>query len=357
MTTDYSSILKELSELYDSQSKDTYVSVYFSKHNDPKFLEKRTAACQRLLDKDEQDNFADTIKQIKEYIKTSRDNNLALFASKKYNFLKAVVLPVEIHNSLVVDSSPYIRPLARIQDEYESFTLVLINTNYAKLYSLSMGAVDATKNLSSNIMNKHKKGGQSQARFQRLRTGAIHAFYKEVEEALENIADKQIILTGPGQAKHQFYDILPKHLKERIIDQFDISIDDEQQLLEKSIHLISKNEEHKSTQALQHLKAEILKDGLAVYGLDETLKAVQNGQVDLLLIEKDYKVKGCLCENCQILKAGPIKECPICGGPTTEADVIEEIIEFAHRTNAEIEFTSDEELAQLGHIGGILRYK
>ena len=107
---------------------------------------------------------------------------------------------------------------------------------------------------------------------------------------------------------------------------------------------------------MEQLKKEIFKSGLAVYGIEETLKAVKMGQVDLLIIEKDYKLKGCLCEHCQLLKAGPIKDCPVCGGPTTEADIIEEIIEFAERTQADIEFTDDEELAKLGHVGGLLRF-
>jgi hypothetical protein len=36
--------------------------------------------------------------------------------------------------------------------------------------------------------------------------------------------------------------------------------------------------------------------------------------------------------------------------------MIEEIIEFAERTDATIEFTDDEELAKLGHVGGLLRF-
>jgi hypothetical protein len=43
--------------------------------------------------------------------------------------------------------------------------------------------------------------------------------------------------------------------------------------------------------------------------------------------------------------------------PTSEADVIEEIIEFAERTGARVEFSDDVELSKLGHIGGILRYR
>jgi len=69
--------------------------------------------------------------------------------------------------------------------------------------------------------------GCSQARFQRLRKGAIHAFLSEVAEILEKISDARIILAGPGTTKIQFRDMLPHYIVERIVDIIDIGIDDE----------------------------------------------------------------------------------------------------------------------------------
>ena len=357
MKHDLQKIIRELSEIYDENSQDTYVSVYLNKNRDKAFLEKRVNICNSLLDGVEQKNFIETINDINEFLKRNTWNNLAIFASHKHEFFTSIPLHIAVNNSLIVDSSPYIRPLARIRDELESFTLVLLNSNHAKIFSVSLGKPEEEKHLSSDIMNKHKKGGWSQARFQRLRKGAIQDFYSEVIETLGTIADERIVLAGPGPAKIHFNDMLPKHLQQRVIDIIDIDIDDEQKLLKESMHLIIEREEMISRKAVQHLKEEILKDGLAVYGLDDTLHAVKNGQVELLIVEKDYKLKGCLCEHCQLLKAGPIKDCPVCGGPVTEADVIEEIIEFAERTDAKIEFTDDTEISKFGHVGGILRYK
>jgi len=357
MKHDLKKILRELSEIYDEKSKNTYISVYVNKQGDNAFLEKRIHACQSLLKRDEQDNFIASMETIQDFLKKNRGTNLAIFASEAHNFFRSVPLSVDIYDALIVDSSPYIRPLARILDEWTPFTLVILNSNQAKIFSVDLGETEQEKQLSSNIMNKHKKGGWSQARFQRLRKGAIQTFYSQVKDYLDTHADEQIILAGPGPEKIRFKDMLPKHLQQRIVDVIDVDMDDEHTLLKESFDRLHEQEDTLSHQAVQQLKEEILKDGLAVYGLDETLQAVKRGQVDILLIEKDYKVKGCLCEHCQILKAGPVKDCPVCGGPVTEADVIEEIIEFAQRTDAKLEFTDDEELSKLGHIGGILRYK
>ena len=357
MTEKLSEFIRELSEIYDPDSNDTYVSLYLRKGTDRKFIDRRIRACRSILKRDALKNFNDTVEDIEDTLKKNLSNNIAIFASHKHNFLRYLHLSVQVKNSLIVDSSPYIRPLARIQDEWESFTLLLVSSNYAKIFSVSLGKVDDTKKLSADIMNKHKKGGWSQARFNRLRKGAINAFLSEVVEALQERADERIIIAGPGNAKNQFMDMLPKDFQDKIVDVIDISVDDEKKLLKESVHMISKREQRQSHEAVQHLKEEILKDGLAVYGLEETLKAVKNGQVELLIIEKDYKLRGWICENCQVVGEGTNKLCPYCSKKTSEVDVLEEILEFAERTDAEIEFTDDEEISNLGHIGAILRFK
>jgi len=178
-----------------------------------------------------------------------------------------------------------------------------------------------------------------------------------VEEALQKRTDERIILAGPGQAKLQFREILPRNLKDNVVDIINIDIDDEVEFVKKSKEIISERKKLKSEEAVKLLKTEILKDGLAAYGIQDTLDAVRNGQVELLPVEKKYKSRGWICENCQIAKEGVQLICPCCGKKTSEVDIIEEMLEFAERTDANVEFTDDTELANLGHAGAILRFK
>ncbi|MHA2431486.1 MAG: baeRF10 domain-containing protein, partial [Promethearchaeota archaeon] len=282
MDVNISKIIKDLSQLYDVESKDFFITVYLNRTFDKNFLKRRIHACESLLDGEEKENFKNTIEKINEFLKGNRENNIAVFASDKHDFFTSVPLPIDINNSLIVDSSPYIRPLARILDEWESFFLLLINSNQAKFFSIELGQAEQKKNLSSDIMNKHKKGGWSQARFQRIRKGAIHNFFSEVIEYLENVVDKQILLAGPGTAKIQFKDMLPQHISKKIVDVIDVDMDDEQDLIKQSFSIISEKENVDSHKIVQQLKEEILKNGLAVYGFEETLNAARNGQIDVL---------------------------------------------------------------------------
>jgi peptide chain release factor subunit 1 len=357
MPQDIQTYLKDLSERYDTASRSTYLSLYLNKSSYTDTLTKRERICLSLLHDDERTNFIQTLTDVQSYLKKQPWSHIAVFASNKNHYLQGIILPVPVSDAVIVDSSPYIRPLAQLQDTWESFTLVVISSDYAKIDSITLGQVTDEKKLSIDLMNKHKKGGCSQARFQRLRKGAIHAFFIEVKEALEKIPEEQIILAGPGLAKQQFKAILPKHLQDIIVAMIDVDAHDEHKLLHESIQVILHQEEQKSIAAVHHLKQEILRDGLAVYGIDETLSAVQNGQVELLLIEKDYRAPGWICEHCQLVHTGQRTTCSNCGQPVSQADVLEEILEFAERTDAHIEFTASDELAPLGHVGGILRYR
>ena len=357
MEKNLKNFIKKLSEVYDKDSEDSFISMYLNKETYQKQISERKKIIESILKEKTLENFKRSFENIEDILKKENFKNLAVFSSNKNNFIDFVKLPVNIKNQFILDSSPYLRPLARILDEWDSFSLLLLNSNSAVIYSISIGEIKDSKKLSKDIMNKHKKGGCSQKRFNRLRRGAIKDFFNEIIEEIQKRSNDKIIIAGPGTAKNQFIDILPKNLSDKIIDTIDISIEDQEELLSKSLKIIAEKEKQTGYNSVNALKSEILKDGLAVYGIKETLKAVRNGQIELLLIQKDYSLKGWICEKCQAVEEGKSDNCPYCKNKTSEIDMIEEIIEFAERTDAEIEFTDSEEISKLGHVGGFLRFK
>ena len=199
-------------------------------------------------------------------------------------------------------------------------------------------------------------------RFQRLRKEAIDRFQKKVAEELERFIEDEkilgIILAGPGEAKDHFKNELSHNLKELIIGEFDIEMDiPTEELVETTSEEVAKLERQTSEHAVDKLKNEILKGGKAVFGTKETAKAAREGKVELLILSKDYRPRGWICEHCQVVETGVKNKCPYCNHETSEVDVLEEILEFAERTDANIEFVGDNPiLEELGGVGALLRY-
>jgi peptide chain release factor subunit 1 len=348
--------LPELIDVYDTDNLKTFVSLYYD-GNDERFIPHRVKVIQSLLKPDEVKNFVQTMETIQAYLKKQKKGSHAIFASDKNHFFKALSFPVAVKNSLSVDVSPYVHQIAELADEWGFYTLVLLNSNHARIFSFSCGELSVEKNLSADIMNKHKKGGMSQARFQRLRKGSIHAFLTEVIEALQKITSENIILAGPGETKKHFRDMLPIQLQKEVIAEVDVAIDDACGLVDEAEEILKEKGKEKHRVLLDLIQSEILKNGLAVYGVAETLAAVKNGQVEALLVENDTKQKGWVCERCHLLDAGVLLQCPSCGKNTSEVDIIEEIIKLAERTGAIVEFSQDERLQKIGPVAGLLRFK
>jgi len=53
----------------------------------------------------------------------------------------------------------------------------------------------------------------------------------------------------------------------------------------------------------EELRAEILKGGLAVRGVEATRDALSAGRVSVLVLLKDASIPGWICERCQALEA------------------------------------------------------
>jgi peptide chain release factor subunit 1 len=364
--------LKELASIYDV--KDTFISLYLDLPGgvNERFVSHRVNQIKSALKNDKkllgtfETNMQAIVKYLKKDLKKDsagkKIKGLVIFASKPMDYFRAYGVTHKVKDSMVVDTSPYIRPLAQLMDEWESYALVLINNNKAEMYDISMGAVEDKKQLAAHIMNKHKKGGWSQMRFSRLRKEAIDQFHKKVIESLDEFIKSEdivgLIIAGPGEAKKQFKKKLPSHLNELVMNVLDHDMDEPtEKIVESATQEVAKHERESSDEAVQRLKSEILKGGLAVYGIPETVTATREGKAELLILSKNLKPRGWICEHCQVVDTGVKDKCPYCGNKTSDVDVLEEILEFAKRAGTKVEFVGNNPLLEeLGGVGALLRY-
>jgi len=313
------------------------------------------------------ENFDKTMLKIEKYLgmndREQGQKGLAIFASNEHDFFKAYKLGMPVEDLMVVNTSPYIRPIVTLIEDYETLGLVILDNHRAKIYVVSSGRIEDKNKIDKDIMQKHKKGGMSQARFQRLRRGAIEHFMKEVSEEMVSLFSKdnvvKIVIAGPGNAKILLMDYLPNELKSEILDLIDVDFEEaDGYLIARAEEAVLIDQKETVSRNVDRLKEEILKHGLAVYGLDDTIDAVKNGRIELLLVSKGYKLSGWICEKCQLFDSGINDNCPNCSGKVSEVDVIEQIIDFAQRTDTKIEFANDNPiLHELGGVGGLLRFK
>jgi peptide subunit release factor 1 (eRF1) len=110
--------------------------------------------------------------------------------------------------------------------------------------------------------------------------------------------------------------------------------------------------------AIENLRAEVHTGNLGAAGLEDTLQALQRGQVLRLLVHEDFTTPGQRCTRCGLLSLR--NPCLFCGGETRAlADMVESVVTEAFLRNCEITFVSaadGEQLEEMGGIGALLRF-
>jgi len=366
MTTPSEDDIKELAEVNDTMP--TFISVYYDTQSvdSSTMLRKRVNTCEKALAgrKELLNAFRAGMERIWSEVEKPAHGkrSLVLFLSQPNRFYKRYDLDVEVKNALVLDTSPYVKELLQVMEDHEPYVVVVVDDKNARIFSSSMGAGLDHATVQSRVMNKHRMGGQSQMRFQRLRNEAVHKHMKSVVEKLGELVSesgaKRIVLAGPGIAKKELRGMLPEHLDRLVIAEVDMQADiPEGDVLATAAEVAMQREREDEVEAVARLRAAILKGELAAYGAAEVAEAVRQGRAELVLIHEGVTSAGWKCESCGEMDAGGLEKCPVCDGATVQVDLVEEIAEAAKLSGAALEFVSGETaLDELGGVGALLRF-
>jgi len=283
------------------------------------------------------------------------------------------------------DSDFFLEPLSDMLLDKRAYGLIVVDRSEATIGLLTGKRISVIRNIQSQVPSKHRMGGQSAQRFERLIEIAANEFYKKIadtaNEAFVNRPELQgILIGGPGATKNFFADqgYLHHELLKKVIDTFDTGYTDEyglKELVERAKDKLLDMDLMREKRLISRLLEEIRKDdaGLATYGENQVREAIQLGAVDTLLLseglrKKRYTVECPSCGWNETVTADQPPEsrrCPSCGAVTTINDGVDLVDDFYDLTEAmgtKIELISPDSeegemlLKAFGGVAAILRY-
>jgi len=360
--------LREWAEF--SSIRPTVFTVYLDTQRglDIKFLIRKGREIRNLYrdDREIRENFLQALRQTREFFEDERnlsDQGMVIIADPLHELFKAYDLPRPAGNLAVLDTSPYIRPLVQLEEDWEPFGLVLMDNSQAHLYLVNLSQVTDKKSLKTDVLGHQKKGGWSQARYSRRRKNKIEDFLRQVAAELSPLLRKErvnrIIMAGSAEAKRQLADSLPREWQSKVVGFIDLSVDtDENTLLRKAFPVFFEAEKEEEAGMILALRDRIASRGLAVAGLEKTSQAVIEGRAERIIVKAEWKPEGWKCERCDVIEPGLESECILCGERVYPVDLVEEIVEYAQKTSAEVFFVREPNpvLDAMGNIGAFLRY-
>ena len=172
--------------------------------------------------------------------------------------------------------------------------------------------IEVLSQTGSGVAGKHRQGGQSAKRFQKLREMELSYFYNRVAETTrEYFIDiypiKGLIISGPGPTKEDFINgnYLEYRLQDMIINTIDASYAGSEGIREafaKSGEILGDFRMVEEKKLVEDLFREINShSGKGSYGLQEIIEYLKNNVVKILIITDDtnlHRVEG-KCKRCQ----------------------------------------------------------
>jgi len=287
-------------------------------------------------------------------------------------------------------------PLKQMLEEKYVYGLLVLDRREAYWGFLRGNRIEPIGGSTSTVPGKMRKGGQSAARFGRLREIAINEFYTKVGERSSAIflAEKDfferfkgVLIGGPSPTKEEFEagGYLHHEIQKKIIGLFDVAYTNEDglaELVDAAKDALKGMGVVKEKEFMQRFLKELVKEaGLAAYGEESIRKNLDIGAVDTLLLSANLRKSRLRikCQSCdytheRTINVEPGKtvreidlgSCPKCTAPIIleeEIDIIDELAKLADASSAKVEIISDdfEEgsilFTAFGGIAAILRYR
>lgn len=350
-----------------------------------------------------QDALSRTIEYLKLY-KEPPDNGLVIFCgaiptgkgigTEKIE-IYSVIPPKPIQINLYrCDDHFWIDHLKDMMKDDKVIGILSLDTQEAGFGILTGDRWEVVESLTSGVAGKHRQGGQSARRFERLRDNELNEYYHRVADYgkkifIDEYNIKGLIIGGPGPTKDGFLkeEYLDYRLQNNVIAVLDSSYSGSEGVRE----IIDKVNEQgimadyrlmEEKKIIKNFMSEVYTGkGLGIYGIFEVIDALKNGYADLVLVTDDItfirlEIK---CNKCQHIQEKFIDRnelvsvkqdlisnpCPKCGSQDLESieqDIIEYLEEISIMVGSRLEVISGKteegaQLASLGKIGAILRFK
>jgi peptide chain release factor subunit 1 len=350
-----------------------------------------------------QDALGRTIEYLKLF-KETPDNGLVIFCgaipnSKGFGNEKIEIYPVLPPKPVQInlyrcDDHFWTDHLKDMMRDDKVMGILSIDTQEAGLGILTGDRWEVVDSLTSGVAGKHRQGGQSARRFERLRDNELNEYYRRVAEHahavfIDQFNVKGLVVAGPGPTKETFLkeEYLDYRLQRNVIITMDTSYSGSEGVRE----IIDKvNEQGIMTEyrlmeekkIIKRFMGEVFSNrGLGIYGVSDVINAVKAGAADTVIVtdninyvKLETKCKKCRNTEQKIVDRASIvmskqdimtKPCRLCSSvdyELSEQDIVEYLEELTAITGARLEVISGQteegtQLTSLGGIGAILRFR
>jgi peptide chain release factor subunit 1 len=265
-----------------------------------------------------------------------KPGGMAIFACSARGLYEEVAIPRQVRDEVIVDATPYIRPLLAVLDVYRRVCIVVADkagARFWELYQDQLGEIGEIRDRRQNQPNdaaEHHEDLRIPDKADELTRRHYRNAAHRLRELFQSGRFDLLIIGGQDSEVPAFTGFLPDDLRGRIAGTFSIDIDTEPvaELRRHTGLILQQYEQAEQQQLISDVYERLATSGLAAAGIDDCLWAGSVADVDTLLMLDSVTMPGVVCDESGWLgRSGDT--CPVCGKPTrTTPDVLEELAQY-----------------------------
>jgi peptide subunit release factor 1 (eRF1) len=292
---------------------------------------------------------------------------VAMFAGGPDPYRIVVPSAVPFADTFAVSDRARLRPFVVALGEAPRAVMLFVDGQSARLVALTEhGAGDDIALETADTIGHHRRGGWHllmQSRYQRHIQEHRHRHFEAVVEALDDVVAQYgvrvIVLAGEARNLAVFRKHLRAGLATRIVGTIAGSRYEPSSLLaERALALVRHQAAGDVAAAVSDVLVEAEAGGRSAAGAEATIDAVNHGTVDRLYLLRAYDSVGWVCGSCRALQHRNEGTCRWCGGPPSEVDLGEAMVQRVLAAGGDIaSLDGHAGLERAGGVAARLRYR
>jgi peptide subunit release factor 1 (eRF1) len=303
------------------------------------------------------------IERIDELIKNDppQEKAAAIFACGGAGLFEFVPLPRPVRTRVVVGSTPYVRPMLAVLEEFERLLAVVADRQGAHLWEVYLGAHRDAGRVEGPDLRRFAAAGRranSPDRHEDKGERLERTFFKDLADILQRLSYDVLVFGGHEDELRHLMQMLPKEVSERTIGTFaiDPSTATAAEVRDHAQAILDDHERERQRQLVDEVAESEAAGGLATMGLEHCLWGASMKALQLLLVEEGATAPGVVCdESGWFARGGDV--CPVCGRKTRPTeDIIEEVVEAVIDDGGSVRHIREETQLREVLMGARLRF-
>jgi peptide chain release factor subunit 1 len=304
------------------------------------------------------------LERVKEAVREERwkPGGMAIFACSGRDLYEEVPLPRPVRDRIVVEDTPYVRPMLAVLDEYHRACVAVVDKASARFWEVYQDEMREAGKVRDRALRKPNAAGVAEVRVRNKADELSRRHYRSVAQRLDEMFRSGgfdlLIIGGHDYEVPAFTGFLPRELRSRIAGTFSIdpSTEPVAEIRAQADAVLRRYERDEERQLVTDVFEKLATGRPAAAGLADCLWAGSVAAVQTLLVAEGATAPGVVCDQSGWLAVSG-ETCPLSGNPARKtADVIDELAEAVIDEGGSVRHIEDDDRLSEVAVAADLRF-